>query len=141
MNLSNNQSSGGGMASEEEEMSSQNAGVGNNETVNVNLKLIEASLRCLANLYSSAQMAASLVVTLDSYLYVYDLGTKQAVNMESLLKLFQLGRSGQKSRQATQYTSSVRLVSLLVDVCAHSFVICRVHFSLHLSIARFVSTY
>lgn len=56
------------------------------------LRLIEASLRCLSNLYASAQMAPSLVHVLDAQLYVYDVGTKQAVNLESLLKLYQLGK-------------------------------------------------
>lgn len=75
------------------------------ENVHANLKLIEASLRCLANLYASAQMAPSLVVALDSQLYVFDVGTKQAVNMDSLLKLFQLGRPS-KSRASSGHTNN-----------------------------------
>jgi hypothetical protein len=78
----------------------------NEESLNGNLKLIESSLRCLSNLYSSAQMAPSLIVALDAHLYVYDVGTKQAVNMESLLKLYQLSRPSSTPSSSSKCRSS-----------------------------------
>jgi hypothetical protein len=80
--------------------------------LNGNLKLIESSLRCLANLYTSAQMAPCLVLALDTHLYAYDVGTRQAVNMGSLLKLHQLSRPWVGNSAAATTTKTRQAVNL-----------------------------
>lgn len=65
-----------------------------NATVYTNsLRLIESSLRCLSNLYTSSQMMLSLGLRLDAQLYFYDLSTKQSINLDTLEKLYNMNEA------------------------------------------------
>lgn len=54
----------------------------------MNLKIIESSLRCISNLYTTCQLSSSLIYELDKYLYSKVAGDTGTTYLDLLLKVY-----------------------------------------------------
>ncbi len=86
-------------------------------TINSNknyVKLTESCLRCLSNLYISAQMAPYLIFKLDDHLYHIDQNTQILININTLLKLFSISNFSKETILSIISVSSQILSTLIM---------------------------
>ncbi len=83
------------------------------------LPLIESSLRCLANIYTTCQLVPSLIYTLDSSLYAATNNTNLST-LDLLLKVFPISNLTKKAVIEIVSISSMFLTSTFYSTTKHS---------------------
>lgn len=78
------------------------------------IKLIESCLRCLSNLYISAQMSPYLIFKLDHRLYDIDQSTQKSINIDTLLRLFSMSNFSKETILNIFSVSSQTLTTLIL---------------------------